>query len=148
MLNPYNVPDLGAVRNQIHQQKELARAALQGPAIGMISVATLGLLVGLLSLGIDVLLLTSGAIEQFENPDFKRVQICVRVVLGMIALANCGFSIWAGIQMQQLRQHQLCWLAAVLACIPVIGPCVCLGIPTGAWALTVLNRQEVADAFD
>ncbi len=148
MLHPYDIPNLGAIREQHQQLKASAQAALRSPAIAMIVVAGAGAACQILAWGIDVLLLSTGAIEQFDNPAVKRMQILVRMFLGLIVLANCVFSIWAGVQMQRLQQHQLCWLAAVLLCIPALGPCVCLGIPFGIWAITVLNRSEVAEAFD
>jgi len=148
MSNPYNVPDLDALRYQHHHLKETARTAVRGPAIALISVASVGLLIGLLALVADVVLLASGAADQFPDPELKRAQIIVRSVWGLVMVANAGFILWAGIQMLRLRQHQLCWLAGILACIPAIGPCFCLGIPFGIWAIVVLNRSEVADAFD
>ena len=148
MSNPYNVPDLDALRYQHHHLRETARTAVRGPAIALISVASVGLLIGLLALAVDVVLLASGAADQFPNPELKRAQIIVRSVWGLVMVANAGFILWAGIQMLRLRQHQLCWLAGILACIPAFGPCFCLGIPFGIWAIVVLNRSEVAEAFD
>jgi hypothetical protein len=148
MNNPYNVPDLHAVRIQHHQLKEAARMAVRGPAIALISVASFGLLVGLLALAADMVLLAVGAAEHFPDPELKRMQIVIRSIWGLVMVANAGFIIWAGISMLRLQQHQLCWLAAILACIPAIGPCFCLGIPFGIWAITVLNRSEVSEAFD
>jgi hypothetical protein len=148
MSNPYNVPDLNALRYQNHQQKEAARIAVRGPAIALISVASGGLLIGLLALAVDVVLLASGAADRFPDPELKRAQIAIRSVWGLVMVVNAGFILWAGISMLRLRQHQFCWLAGILACVPAIGPCFCLGIPFGIWAIVVLNRSEVADAFD
>ena len=148
MLHPHDIPNLGAVRQQHQQIKASAQTALRGPAIAMIVVAGVGAASQILAWGFDILLLSTGAIERFDNPDVKKMQIFVRMFLGVIVLANCAFSIWAGMHLQRLQQHQLCWLAAVLLCIPALGPCVCLGIPIGIWAITVLSRSEVAEAFD
>jgi hypothetical protein len=35
-----------------------------------------------------------------------------------------------------------------MALIPCLGPCYILGIPAGIWALVVLARPEVREAFD
>lgn len=147
MLNPYQAPNLAAVRYEFRHQKEAARQAVKGPAIGLICVASLSLLLGLLGMALDVVLLTSGA-AKLADPEFHELQIVVRTVWGLIILANSGFSMWAGISMHRLKQHQLCWLASIMACIPAIGPCFCLGIPFGIWAVVVLNRPEVAESFD
>ena len=143
-----NVPDLNALQYQHHQLKESARTAVRGPAIALISVASVSLLIGLLALVVNVILLATEAADQFPDPELKRMQIIVRSVWGLVMVANAGFILWAGIQMLRLQQHQLCWLAGIMACIPCIGPCFCLGIPFGIWAITVLNRSEVSGAFD
>jgi hypothetical protein len=147
MLNPYQVPNLEAVRYEFRQQKEAARQAVKGPAIGLICVASLSLLLGLDCIMLDALVLMAGVAEIGE-PQFHGVQLVVRTVWGLVICANCVFAIWAAISMQKLQQHQLCWLASIMACIPAIGPCFCLGIPFGIWAVIVLNRPEVDEAFD
>jgi hypothetical protein len=146
-LNPYQVPDLEAARHEFRGQRETARQAVKGPAIGLICVAALSLFMGLGCMALDAVMLGSGA-ANLGDPQFHMYQLVVRTVWGLIICANCGFSIWAGISMQRLQQHQLCWLAGILACIPAISPCFCLGIPFGVWAIIVLNRSEVYDAFD
>ena len=147
MLNPYQAPNLEQVRYDFRQQREAARHAVKGPAIGLICAASLSLIMGLGCIVLDMVLLATGLAEVGE-PQFHQVQLVVRTVWGLIICANCVFAIWAGISMQKLRQHQLCWLASIMACIPVIGPCFCLGIPFGIWAIVVLNRTDVAEAFD
>jgi len=37
--------------------------------------------------------------------------------------------------------------AGVLACLPVLNWCCCAGLPIGLWAIAVLGRPEVRDAF-
>ena len=37
--------------------------------------------------------------------------------------------------------------AAVLAAIPFLGPCVCLGLPLGIWSLVILRQADVRSAF-
>jgi hypothetical protein len=37
--------------------------------------------------------------------------------------------------------------ASIIAIIPCFGPCCCLGIPVGIWALVVINKPEVKSAF-
>ena len=53
----------------------------------------------------------------------------------------------AGLHMRTLRSYSFCVVGAILACVPCSGPCYLLGIPFGLWALIVLNRPDVRDAF-
>ena len=147
MLNPYQAPNLEAVRYEFRQQKEAARQAVKGPAIGLIAVSCLSLFMGLVTIVWDTILIATDP-QSFDDLPLGAGGFVVKTVWGLIILANSGFAIWAGFSLQKLRQHQLCWLAGILACIPAIGPCFCLGIPFGIWAIVVLNRSDVADAFD
>jgi len=38
-------------------------------------------------------------------------------------------------------------VASILAMVPCISPCCLLGIPIGIWALVVLMKPEVQQAF-
>ena len=131
MPGPYSVPNLEAVRWQHGQQREAARQAVMPPAIGLICVATFGGLGSLAFIGLLVLALAIGEVDKTEEDPTAQVRVLIQMVVSLLSIANCGFSIWAAISMQRLQQHQLCWLAAVLACVPAIGPCFCLGIPFG-----------------
>jgi hypothetical protein len=57
------------------------------------------------------------------------------------------FVIWAGVRMMSLRNYGVCMAAAILAVVPCTAPCCCLGIAAGIWALVVLSRPEVKQAF-
>jgi len=37
--------------------------------------------------------------------------------------------------------------ASIIAMIPCVSPCCCLGLPFGIWALVVLARPAVKSAF-
>ena len=45
------------------------------------------------------------------------------------------------------RRYRLCYASAVLACIPLLSPFIWLGMPFGIWALVVLHRRDVKEAF-
>ncbi len=50
--------------------------------------------------------------------------------------------------MRQLRNYGFAVAAAIIACIPCIGPCFVLSIPFGIWALVVLFDPAVRAAFE
>jgi hypothetical protein len=51
------------------------------------------------------------------------------------------------LKMKNLQSYGLATTAAILSLIPCCGPCACLGIPVGIWALVVLRKPEVRASF-
>jgi hypothetical protein len=49
--------------------------------------------------------------------------------------------------MKALENYSLCMIASIIAIIPCISPCCCVGIPLGIWAVVVLNKPEVKAHF-
>jgi hypothetical protein len=46
-----------------------------------------------------------------------------------------------------MKNYSLARSAAIVAVIPLIGPCCVLGIPFGIWALVALGKPGVQEAF-
>jgi hypothetical protein len=42
----------------------------------------------------------------------------------------------------------LCIAASIVAMIPCVSPCCCIGLPVGIWALVVLSKGDVKDHFN
>ena len=57
---------------------------------------------------------------------------------GILMLAN---------KMRRLENYRTAMTVAIVSVIPLISPCCLLGIPFGIWALVMLSRPEVRDAF-
>jgi hypothetical protein len=53
-----------------------------------------------------------------------------------------------GLQMLRLQRHTFCLCTAVLALLPCISPCCCIGLPAGIWALVILLKPEVRGVFN
>lgn len=53
-----------------------------------------------------------------------------------------------GAKMAFMESYSMARWGAILACIPVISPFLIWGIPFGIWALIVLKRPRVKDAFE
>jgi hypothetical protein len=51
-----------------------------------------------------------------------------------------------GMKMRQLQSYSMAMTAAIMALLPC-GNCCIIGLPIGIWALVVLNKREVKDAF-
>ena len=142
MTNPYEAP-----RSIVPQpgrgpeaNRYSAAGQVSGPAIGLMVVAILCVLLLIIGFLIDSYLLTNGLGERWET--------MVRIAWSVVLFAASCFVFWGSLQMKQLRSYQIARWAAIVACVPCVGPCCLLGIPFGVWALTVLSRTEVARAFE
>ncbi len=70
------------------------------------------------------------------------------VVFNLLGLLLAGLVFFAAWQMMQLKGHGLAIAGSVIAMIPCLSPCCCLGLPIGIWALVVLLKPEVKEAFE
>ena len=128
-----------------------SQGEIDAPAIALIVVSVIAIGCGLLALGVDVLLLVSGAVERLEanndSPISKYTQITIRCIWGLVLVIASLFVLYGAWHMKQRRNYGLARAAAVVALIPLVGPCCLLGIPFGIWALVVLNKPHVRNAF-
>ena len=69
------------------------------------------------------------------------------IFIAIIQVAVAIFILYAALKMKGLQQYGLCIAASIVAMVPCISPCCCIGIPIGIWALVVLNKSEVRDYF-
>jgi hypothetical protein len=156
MTNPYQSPLSEQFYNQARQsleaERERARSAVQGPAIGLLVVAILCVALLSITLPFNVFLLVvggmNGRVGGLEVDETKMMQIVIRMMWGVALLAASAYCIYGAWQMKSLRNYTHARNAAVIAVIPCLGPCCVLGIPFGAWALGVLTRPEVQARFE
>ncbi len=130
-----------------------ARRAVQAPAICLIVVGALGGVLQLLNLLSHLLGWAFTQPQSTGNADFDRmIELLssgkVSAVFVAIPLAMSLLIIIAGVRMMSLRNFGLSIAAAVIAMLPCVSPCCCLGLPAGIWALIVLNKPEVKAAFE
>ncbi len=126
---------------------------VQGPAIGLLVTAIIGIVLGLFSLlgnvfgigmsGLQNIGGGSGATDRY----MQYMSGGLGIVFAIIGLAISGFIIWAALQMKQLRNWNMAVAASIVAMIPCIGPCCIIGLPIGIWAIIVLMKPEVKAAF-
>jgi hypothetical protein len=70
------------------------------------------------------------------------------IILAMAGLFIDAIIFLGAFKMKHLESYGFAVAAAILAAIPCLSsPCFALGMPFGIWALVVLMRQDVADAF-
>jgi hypothetical protein len=127
----------------------LARQQVQVPAMLLIGTGALGVLMQLGAIGWNLLASSLGLTMDREVPE--QVAGLVSGVLGIfiavVSLAVSAFVVWGALQMYQLRSYSIAVAAGVVALVPCLSPCCCLGLPAGVWALIVLMNPEVRAAF-
>jgi hypothetical protein len=136
----------------IHEAAERsAHSLVRAPAIALITVASIALVFGILGLLGDVVLIASGAIAELEarneGPISKETTVAVRMIWGILLLVASSFVLFGAIAMKNLKRHGIAKAAAIVAMVPLVGPCCLLGIPFGVWALITLEKPAVRKAF-
>jgi len=120
---------------------ESVRQAVRIPAIGMLVAAAINIVV-LFSLIAVTIIMAGVAYDQGARLD---TAAWVRFALAVAGLA-LSLVIFAGaIGMMQLHNRGLAITAAILALVAAPGNLI--GLPMGIWALVVLSRREIIDAF-
>lgn len=145
MSNPYQSPFSQPLNPD-------ANASVQSPAIALICVAAIAIVLGSLGLLGDLFMYLTGMLDQLEaennGPISEYTQVIVRTIWGFVLLIAACYVLYGAIQMMRLRSYPIAFSAAVVATIPMLGPCCILGIPFGIWALVVLAKPEVKRAFE
>lgn len=130
-------------------QTNLASALVNAPAIFLIVVNAANIIGSLVSLATgfspDSMQGLQGLDPQFQQLLQRLHQVNTPVQI--VTLLTSCFCLYGAISMMNLRQHALCVVAAVLTLLPCTGCCCGLGLAAGIWALVVLAKPEVRDAF-
>jgi hypothetical protein len=120
-----------------------------GPAIALIVVAVLGFLAQAAGL-LWILLFSAAAASRMQG----QPQWANMLTSGPLAIANVivgilinGIILFGGIKMRKLENYGLAMAASIIAMIPCNWPCCIIGLPIGIWALVVLSKPEVKNAF-
>ncbi|WP_223758553.1 hypothetical protein [Myxococcus sp. RHSTA-1-4] len=133
-----------------------AREAVSLPAILLMVTAALTFLYGVVSLVSPVDPDQMAKLEQaMSDPSMEQMRAFLefststagRMVFTLPYLIINGLVFLGALRMKGLQSYGLANTAAILALIPCCGPCVCVGIPLGIWALVVLRKPEVRAAF-
>ncbi len=141
--SPYGVPPAGG------PPTGAARDALSGPAIGLIVTGALGIVFSLFSMVNG--LLHRGEPLPAETPEQMRAFLEATQrggpLFNLVPLALSAFVIFGALKMKNVQRFGIAMAAAIVAMIPCLSPCCCIGLPIGIWALVVMNKPEVKSAF-
>jgi len=126
-----------------------AHSRLMPPAIGLMVAAVFGLLVQTASLMLSLVQMlgfNTGKLPQNEMMA-NYLGGGIGIVFGVIGLLISAFILFAAVCMMRSRFHGVAVAGTIVAMVPCISPCCCLGLPIGIWALIVLLEDEVKAAF-
>ncbi|MFP2924843.1 hypothetical protein ACLESO_06425 [Pyxidicoccus sp. 3LG] len=130
-----------------------AKEAVTLPAILLMVMSALTFLYGVVSLVQPVdqaqlqPLMDNPQFEQFRGVFEFLVSGSGRLIVSLPFLILNALVFFGALKMKGLQSYGLAMTAAIISVIPCCGPCYCLAIPVGIWALVVLRKPEVRAAF-
>jgi hypothetical protein len=131
---------------------QMARSMIQVP--GMLVAVTGGIGVALYALNLIMRMLGIGMTPppMGTGPEldwiFDFFASGAGAALDVVWLGLSVVVLIGGLQMLQLQRYTFCLCTAILAMLPCISPCCCIGLPAGIWALVILAKPEVRSAFN
>jgi len=123
---------------------EAARRSVRGPAIGL-------MIAGILN-GPFLPIYISIVLPAFSRAGSVRHSLLGNNILLFVIALLLTYVIWMAViifgatKMKELEAYWLAVASAILATIPVVPGCL-IGLPIGIWALAVLTRRDVRQAF-
>lgn len=124
---------------------------VQGPAIGLVVTAVLGLITAFSGLAMNFFGVAMGPFRHQGGDQMERLINTwaggLGIVEGVVHLALSGLILYGGLKMMKLQQYHLAMVSAVVALVPCVSPCCLVGLPIGIWALVVLTKPEVKALF-
>jgi hypothetical protein len=131
-----------------------ARDRVSGPAIGLIVVGGIGVLMALWGMVQSATGANQVPEEMFNDPNMAQYRSIIEgsqrfgIVGNVLVLLTSGLTIFGALKMKNLQSYGLAMAASIVAMIPCIGPCCCVGLPIGIWSIVTLSKPEIKAAFD
>jgi hypothetical protein len=126
-----------------------AARQVSGPATGLLVTGIVGIFFAALALIGSILGMGLAPFIRDEIPEryAEFWEGSVGAASAVVGLAVAAFIIFAALKMRELKQWELSLAASIVAMIPCVSPCCILGLPIGIWALVILLRPDVKEAF-
>jgi len=131
-----------------------ATHAVSAPAVCLIVTAILGMLNSVAGVVFNLVGVQFPGWNLPKEPQFAEFERFIEVfsgtlgtISGLIRLVEREIILVGAYRMMKLRSYGLAVAASIIAMIPCVSPCCCLGLPFGIWALVVLSRPAVKSAF-
>jgi hypothetical protein len=71
----------------------------------------------------------------------------VGMAIGVLEMVAAALIVLGGIKMKNLRSYNLALTASIVAMIPYLSGCCCVGLPIGIWAIVILMDPNVKQSF-
>jgi hypothetical protein len=153
-VNPYAAPKPGFTPGpapSFAPSYDVSKAKLQGPAIGMIVAAALGIAMWIFYFAVNV---TTGPDEAGLPPAQNEAERMGQIfgywlgsvgfpIIGTVFMIVILLGAW---KMMRAESYGLALTASILSLLPCTACCV-LGLPFGIWGLVVLNDANVKACF-
>ena len=140
-VNPYASPT--EINEVAEDPSAVALRRLGGPAMGLIVLSGMNLPGVILVPFVPMII----AVQLLTQPSQVRPLILLGwFAFSLMTVSNC-FILFGAWNMRNGTRYRWAYRAAVLSCIPVLSASGYLGIPFGIWALLVLHRRDVKEAF-
>lgn len=132
-----------------------ARSKVQAPAIALMAVAILGIgwqvvwmILNLVGSGMSMLGNMSSDLPAEMAPEFLSLMSGgVGILFSLIGIGIGVVILLAALKMKKLQSWAFALIGSIIAMIPCLSPCCCIGLPVGIWALIVLLNKDVKSAF-
>jgi hypothetical protein len=129
---------------------------VQGPAIGLIVTAILGM-VGSIA-GVVMNLAGMGAAGAQMPPNappemakfintMNQMSAPLGIASSFIGLGIAVVILLGALKLKNLQSYGFAMTSAILALLPCVSPCCLVGLPVGIWAIVVMNDNAVKSAF-
>jgi hypothetical protein len=119
------------------------QSRLRIPAIGLMVAGILGVLGHVVN---AIMQLAGTAPAMMQNEQVPAWVGSLGVVTDLLAIGLSAFVIFGALKMQKLQSWNLCLAASIVAMVPCSCTC-CIGLPLGIWAIILLAKPEVKQAF-
>jgi hypothetical protein len=131
-----------------------ALSLVSGPAISLIVATAIGIALAVVGILMQILGLGMAGMSQFENNENAEMVRMMQMYSGVMGIVLRSVAIIVGIfiilgcvKMKKLENYGIAMTVSIIAMVPCLSPCCCLGLPFGIWALVVLNKPEVKQYF-
>ena len=127
--------------------RQNALEAVKGPAVFLLVVAILGIVLAAVSLIMNLAGVGMGAAGTGDQAQLQMLSGGFGVVVAILSMIGSVVVLLGSLKMMKLESYGFAMAAAIIAMLPGISGCCILGLPAGIWALVVLLKPEVKDAF-
>lgn len=138
-------PETEIERNALAQVKTPAIWLIVTGVVNWILFTAVFIVFGLLNMYAGEAMTPEGAPQPMNWLQPNPIPAGLMFAIPLLAMCLSGFVVYAGLRLMQLK----CWGAGIAASILaiIIAPGNVIGLPIGIWALVVLSRRDVREAF-